>query len=422
MPNNWKTYKLSQVIKIVGGGTPKTSEPKYWDGNIPWLSVKDFQGERKFVYETEKTISDEGLNKSSTKLLPKDAIIISARGTVGELAVLGKEMTFNQSCYGILPNKNVDNQYLYYLLKQKVLELQSLSYGSVFDTITTKTFDGLDVKIPKNHQEQQAIASILSDIDDKIENNLAINKTLEEMAMAKYKHWFVDFGPFQNGEFVESELGMIPKGWEVKSIEDLLSIKPLNGLYKKSEFQGYGNRWLKMSSVYGLDIITNQKMELISVTDNEIEKFGCIKDDIVFGRTSLVLEGIGKCAIIKCEDNVPIFESNLFRIRLDKKKIFPDIIYIFFKTKYGRDEVKKLARQTAAVSITSKDLTNIKIALPNILVQNEVAEKLDFYINKQLENIKENQTLTQLRDTLLPQLISGTVRLKEFRETVEEEV
>ncbi|OCB74005.1 restriction endonuclease subunit S [Flavobacterium crassostreae] len=421
MPNNWKTYKLSQVIKIVGGGTPKTSEPKYWDGNIPWLSVKDFQGERKFVYDTEKTISDEGLKKSSTKLLPKDAIIISARGTVGELAVLGKEMTFNQSCYGILPNEKIDNQYLYYLLKQKVLELQSLSYGSVFDTITTKTFDGLDVKIPESLQEQKSIASILAAIDDKIENNLAINKTLEEMAMALYKHWFVDFGPFQEGEFVESELGMIPKGWEVKSIEDLLSIKPLNGLYKKSEFQGYGNRWLKMSSVYGLDIITNQKMELISVTDNEIEKFGCIKDDIVFGRTSLVLEGIGKCAIIKCEDNVPIFESNLFRIRLDKKKIFPDIIYIFFKTKYGRDEVKKLARQTA-VSITSKDLTNIKIALPNILVQNEVAEKLDFYINKQLENIKENQTLTQLRDTLLPQLISGTVRLKEFLETVEEVV
>jgi type I restriction enzyme S subunit len=414
MPNNWNTYKLSQVIKIVGGGTPKTSEPKYWDGNIPWLSVKDFQGERKFVYETEKTISDEGLKKSSTKLLPKDSIIISARGTVGELAVLGKEMTFNQSCYGILPNEKVDNQYLYYLLKQKVLELQSLSYGSVFDTITTKTFDGLDVKIPENIQEQQSIASILSAIDDKIENNLAINKTLEEMAMALYKHWFVDFGPFKDGEFVESELGMIPKGWEVKSIENLLSIKPLNGLYKKSEFQGYGNRWLKMSSVYGLDIITNQKMELISVTDNEIEKFGCIKDDIVFGRTSLVLEGIGKCAIIKCEDNVPIFESNLFRIRLDKKKVFPDIIYIFFKTKYGRDEVKKLARQTAAVSITSKDLTNIKIALPNILVQNEVAEKLDFYINKQLENIKENQILTQLRETLLPQLVSGALRLKEF--------
>jgi type I restriction enzyme S subunit len=203
----------------------------------------------------------------------------------------------------------------------------------------------------------------------------------------------------------------------VKSIEEILEIKPLNGLYKKSEYQGFGNRWLKMTSVYGLDLITNQKMDLISVTENEIEKYGCLKDDIVFGRTSLVLEGIGKCAIIKCEDDIPIFESNLFRIRLDKTKVYPDLIYLFFKTVNGRDEVKKLARQTAAVSITSKDLIGIKIALPNINIQKDIGDKIDFFIKKQIENIIENQTLTQLRDTLLPKLISGEVRLKEFRES-----
>ena len=179
MPNNWKTYKLSETLKIIGGGTPKTSTSEYWNGDIPWLSVKDFQGEKKFVSETEKNITELGLSKSSTKLLPKGAIIISARGTVGELAVLEKDMTFNQSCYGLLPNERTNADFLYYLVKQKIRELQGLSYGSVFDTITTKTFDSLYVQIP-NLKEQKAIANILSAIDDKIENNLAINKTLEE--------------------------------------------------------------------------------------------------------------------------------------------------------------------------------------------------------------------------------------------------
>ena len=148
MPNNWKTFKLSEILKIIGGGTPKTSIPEYWNGNIPWLSVKDFQGEKKFVSETEKNITELGLSKSSTKLLPKGAIIISARGTVGELAVLEKDMTFNQSCYGLLPNERTNADFLYYLVKQKIRELQGLSYGSVFDTITTKTFDNLHVQIP----------------------------------------------------------------------------------------------------------------------------------------------------------------------------------------------------------------------------------------------------------------------------------
>lgn len=84
----WKEYKLGEIIKIVGGGTPKTSECRYWNGNIPWLSVVDFNNDRKYVYETEKHISIEGLNNSSTKILSKGDIIISARGTVGAMAML----------------------------------------------------------------------------------------------------------------------------------------------------------------------------------------------------------------------------------------------------------------------------------------------------------------------------------------------
>ena len=411
MPNNWKTYKLGEIAKL----RKKNISPKDFN-NEKYIGLEHI-GQGSFLLDGLGIASDANSNKSIFKsgdilygkirpyfkkvLRPKFSGICST-----DILVLNSK-----------DEKLIDQGYLHQIIKTQEFTDKAVetSSGTKMPRADWNSLEKLEFKLP-SLQEQQAIASILSAIDDKIENNLAINKTLEEMAMALYKHWFVDFGQFQDGEFVESELGMIPKGWGVDNIEHLLSVKPLNGLYKKSEFQGFGNRWLKMSSVYGLDIITNQKMELISVTDKEIEKFGCLRDDIVFGRTSLVLEGIGKCAIIKCGDNIPIFESNLFRIRLDKKKVFPDIIYHFFKSKYGRDEVKKLARQTAAVSITSKDLTNIKLALPSVHVQKEVAEKFDFYINKQINNIKENQTLTNLRDTLLPKLISGDVRLKDFQE------
>ncbi len=182
---------MGEIIKIVGGGTPKTSECRYWNGNIPWLSVVDFNNDRKYVYETEKHISVEGLNNSSTKILSKGDIIISARGTVGAMAMLGKDMAFNQSCYGIQPTKLVDRDYLYYLLFSSIQELKHNSHGGVFDTITRDTFDTIEILLP-SLKEQKRIASILSSLDDKIDLLHQENKTLEAMAETLFRKWFIE--------------------------------------------------------------------------------------------------------------------------------------------------------------------------------------------------------------------------------------
>lgn len=117
----WKEYKYTELCTLIGGGTPKTSEPSSWGGNIPWLSVKDFGNGSKYIYSTEKTITEDGLNNSSTKLFNKDDIIISAKGTIGAIAMLASEMAFNQSCFGIRTNRMVD-QHL----------LQQLSYSRYY--------------------------------------------------------------------------------------------------------------------------------------------------------------------------------------------------------------------------------------------------------------------------------------------------
>ena len=160
-------YKLSEIMDLIGGGTPKTSVPEYWDGDIPWLSVKDFNNDARYVYTTEKRITQKGLENSSTKLLQKDDTIISARGTVGEMAMIPFPMAFNQSCYGLRAKPGiVDPVFLYYLVKQKVHILRKNTHGSVFDTITRDTFDGIEVEIPDVSVQVQIVDELKS-FDDK---------------------------------------------------------------------------------------------------------------------------------------------------------------------------------------------------------------------------------------------------------------
>ena len=135
--SEWKKYKLSELMELVGGGTPKTSIPEYWGGDIPWLSVTDFNNGKKFCFDAEKKVTERGLSESNTKLLKKGQIIISARGTVGVVSVLGRDMAFNQSSYGIYAMESITcNDFLYYLLKDNIANFHSASSGAVFDTIT----------------------------------------------------------------------------------------------------------------------------------------------------------------------------------------------------------------------------------------------------------------------------------------------
>ena len=140
---------LSELLTIIGGGTPKTSVQEYWGGDIPWFSVVDTpSGSDVFVVATEKTITDQGLAGSSARLIPKGTTIISARGTVGNLAIAGREMTFNQSCYGLHGTGGAGDYFVYLTAQQMVDQLKSMAHGSVFSTITRQTFEAIQRPVP----------------------------------------------------------------------------------------------------------------------------------------------------------------------------------------------------------------------------------------------------------------------------------
>ncbi|MES2558390.1 MAG: restriction endonuclease subunit S [Bacteroidota bacterium] len=147
--DSWEEQTLYKCIELIGGGTPKTENPTYWNGHIPWLSGGDIASNHKnFVMTTEKNISELGLNNSSAKILPSLSTIISARGTVGKYCLLSKPMAFSQSNYGIQPKYKECYFFTYLLIAYSVDELLAAAYGSVFDTITTNTFKEHKISLP----------------------------------------------------------------------------------------------------------------------------------------------------------------------------------------------------------------------------------------------------------------------------------
>lgn len=149
VPVGWRAVPFSILVDILGGGTPKTDVSAYWDGDIPWFSVVDTPAPGDlFVLRTEQTITQEGLDESAARLLGEGTTIITARGTIGNLALVGRPMAMNQSCYGLAGKSGYGSFFVYFATRELVEELQLRAHGSVFDTITRATFDSVTTVLP----------------------------------------------------------------------------------------------------------------------------------------------------------------------------------------------------------------------------------------------------------------------------------
>ncbi len=398
---------ISEIADIVIGGTPKTNKPEYWGGNIKWASAKDIANcNGRYIYETEKTITQEGLENSATKLLPRNTIVITSRGTVGKTCLLPYSMAFNQTCYGLIAKEGVYPLFLFYKLKTLMEKINSLSYGTVFDTITKKTFDDLKIVLPPL-PEQQKIASILSALDDKIELNHAMNRTLEAMAQAIFKHWFVDFEfpngqgqPYKSsgGEMVYSEeLGKkIPKGWVAKPIDEIANF--LNGLALQ-KYPPKDENYLPGIKIRELRQGITESSDKASP---DIDKRYIVDDgDILFswsGSLEVCIWCGGKGAL----------NQHLFKVT---SQTYPKWFYyqwIKFYLPIFRHIAK--GKATTMGHIQRHHLSETYVLIP----PKEIIEKMNELMNPLIEtfinNNIESRQLVNLRDALLPKLLSGQIR------------
>lgn len=173
------TVRLEQLGDIVGGATPSTKNPAYWDGPIPWLSPKDLTGYRyRFIKKGEKSITQAGVDSCSTQLLPKGSVLFSSRAPIGYCAIAANPICTNQGFKSIIPKKGIDSLFLYYLLLANKDAIASMGSGTTFPEISGKTMRQIEVALPEDAKEQEAIARILGSLDDKIELNNQINDYL----------------------------------------------------------------------------------------------------------------------------------------------------------------------------------------------------------------------------------------------------
>lgn len=379
--------QLSDIIEIIGGGTPATSNCDFWNGDIPWLSVVDFNNSQKYVSKTEKTITEKGLTNSNTKLLQKGDIIISARGTVGAIAILTKPMAFNQSCYGIRGKKHESHtDYIYYFIKSKLYELKQISHGGVFDTITKETLKNIEIDLPCITQ-QKAIAAVLSNLDDKIDLLHRQNTTLERMAEILFKYFFSNH-----------------KGEIKKLIEcsELIS-------------RGITPRYINKEGITVLNqkCIRNKKINFTlsrqhdpskKIPKQKLLKYG----DILINSTGVGT--LGRVAQFFGEDDDITVDSHITIVRPQKNISF---YYLGISLSLKQDEIEFLGEgSTGQIELNRKILGDIDIIIPDKHQQ----EKFDSIIIPLNRTIISNQlqirTLEKLRDTLLPKLMSGEVRVR----------
>lgn len=384
-------YKLSEIMDLIGGGTPKTTKPEYWDGDIPWLSVKDFNNDFRFVYETEKHITELGLNNSSTKLLQAGDIIISARGTVGEIATIPFPMAFNQSCYGLRAKKEiVTADFLYCLIKHNIHVLKKNTHGSVFDTITRDTFAGIEVDIP-DMDSQSKIAEILSNIDEKIEVNVRINENLEQQARAVFQAWFIDYEPFG---------GVAPSAWHPSTLGQIAELKTDSWSPAKNPDV--------MVEHYSIPAFDEQHYPVFEIAAGiKSNKYILNSNSVMISKlnpdTKRIWRPLCLSAHSVCSTEFIVYEA--------KKQEQRDYIYSildstpFLNYLCSHTTGSTNSRQRA----TPKSTLDFTLCLPPDSIIEDFCQIVTPMYDLIASNIVENQSLAKTRDSLLPRLMSGEI-------------
>ena len=414
--SEWREVKVSEIGKIVTGKTPKTAISENYGGNIPFLTPSDDMNIKK-VKSTARTLSEMGLNSVKNCLLPAKSICVSCIGSVLGKVVLTSEPTVtNQQINSIVPDEKFDPDFIYYGMTILGKHLNYLSKTSTAVPIINKTtFSNFSIIVP-TIEEQKAIAHILSTLDDKIEVNNQINKTLENMAQAIFKQWFVDFEfpneegePYKSsgGEMFESELGMIPKGWEVKKSSDIANVN-IGKTPPRKEKECFtldpdDYKWISIKDLGNSGAYIFDSSEYL--TKESIEKYNVkvVPDNTVVLSFKLT---IGRVSITcgQMTTNEAIAHFNLS----NKSKITTEYLYLYLK---GFDYGKLGNTSSIANAVNSKIIKSMPIIVPDNKTIKTFSEVMESVFSKIKYTIKQSDKLIEIRDSLLPKLMSGEIRV-----------
>ncbi len=401
----WKEVKLGDVCsKVCSGGTPKSTNLSYYGGEIPWLNTKEIDFNR--IYSTEKTITDSGLNNSSAKWIDQNTVTVAMYGaTAGKSCIVKVPMTTNQACCNLTINDELaDYEFVYYSLKNDYTTLASLANGGAQQNLNAQIIKDYVLQMP-SLADQRRIASILSSLDRKIELNNKINADLEEMAQAIFKNWFVDFEPFKDGKFVDSELGMIPEGWKVGCLGDMGAVV-CGKTPSKSNSNYYGGDipFIKIPDMHGNVFVENSEDRLTEEGSlSQIKK--------LIPPYSLMVSCIATVGLVSINTKPSHTNQQINTVIPHNKSA---LFYLYQLIKNNEELLKNMGRGgTTTLNVNTKSFSNIRLLIPTETTLERFNEIVEGLFKKIEQNMQESRTLSLLRDTLLPRLMSGEIEVPE---------
>lgn len=395
--NKWKPHKLSEIGSVVGGATPSTTVDAYYNGDIPWLTPKDLSDfHERYIERGERNITKSGLNSCSAQLLPAGSVLFSSRAPIGYVAIAKNPIATNQGFKSIIPNpEKVDSLFLYYLLRYNKDNIEAMGSGTTFKEVSGATMKNIEVYLPEDLDEQRRIAGILGSLDDKIELNRRINANLEAQAQALFRSWFVDFEPFRDGPFVDSELGKIPQGWKVGDIYTYMDV--IYGAPYKSALFNTNKKGYPLIRIRDLKTYSPQFYTEEILPNTEYVDFG----DIVAGMDAEFVPYIWKG------------EKGLLNQRVCKfipKYDYVSKYYILSLIRPELEFVQSYKVGTTVSHLGKSDIDKFKVITPPAEIIKRFSCIVDSFHQQIIKLAKENLNLSTLRDTLLPNLMAGEIK------------
>ena len=406
----WKEVTLGEISSKIGDGLHGT--PKYDDeGPYYFINGNNLNCGKIIIKDDTKRVGEDEFVKNQ-KELNEQTILVSINGTIGNVAKYNNELCIlgKSACY-INVIKEVDKEFIYYVLTSANFKrnITNEATGTTIKNVSLKQMREYKFNIPCNISDQRCIASILSSLDRKIELNNKINADLEEMAQAIFKNWFVDFEPFKDGKFVDSELGMIPEGWKVVTLDDLTS-KFGTGLNPRKNFVlGHGNNYyVTIKNMGDNRIYLNDRCD--KVDDEALAK---INKRSKLQKGDLLFSGIGTIGRVAMVVEDPLnwnTSESVFNMHpIDS--VSSEFIYLLLLSDIFQQYVRQNAQGGVQQGIRMASLKAFQLAIPDDLKFFDNLVKP--IIAKVKSNDRENDRLSLLRDTLLPRLMSGELEVPE---------
>ena len=402
-PSEWKTYKLSDITSRIGDGLHGT--PKYDEnGEFYFINGSNLVNGKIVINSNTQKVNKTEFDKHKKDLSDR-TILLGINGTIGNVALYNNEKCILGKSAAYLNIKNsFDKQFVRYVLTNEHFQnfIKTNASGTTIKNVGLGLLREYEFTAPKDKNTQTAIAQILTSLDDKIELNLQMNQTLETMAQAIFKEWFVNFNfPGFDGELVNG----LPKGWKKTTIGSI-ALNIQYGYTQSSSSEEVGPKFLRITDIQKGTVDWTQ-VPYCPISDTEFEKYRIQDHDIFVARTGA---STGENIYI-IEPPRAVFASYLIRIQFRN----PELAFYIGKFMRRQEYFSYIASSlggSAQPNANAKTLTNIEIITPEARLLKLYFDYVFPLQNRIVHNQKQIQTLTQTRDTLLPKLMSGKIEIK----------